>query len=169
MLTAAEVKEEIAGQKITTVKEVVELIVQGTRGLLRKEVGEHDANTRIAQFYDMICTVTAAKEVESTVDAERKEEEDEQPKRKAISKQRLQTAQQSDVYCTAMRKHLQSGGEWLPKEERLARRITATAPMMHESEGLLGLMWQRGKFAEGKREGIYLLQFIGQVFRGILQ
>ena len=54
MLTATEVKEEIAGKKVTTVQEVVKLIVDGTRALLKKEVGEHDADTRIAQFYDMI-------------------------------------------------------------------------------------------------------------------
>ena len=38
----------------------------------------------------------------------------------------------------------------MPREAKLGRRIAATAPMMHESEGLLGYMWQRGKFAEGK-------------------
>ena len=121
MLTSAEVKEEIAGKKVTTVKEVVKLIMDGTRALLKKEVGEHDADTRIAQFYDMICTVTAAEEVEADSDYE--EEEEEHPRKKTISKQRLQIAQQSDAYCTAMRKHLQSGGEWLPKEEKLARQV----------------------------------------------
>ena len=50
MLTAAEVKEEIAEQKVTTVQEVVKLIEDGTRSLLKKEVGENDADTRIAQL-----------------------------------------------------------------------------------------------------------------------
>ena len=48
MLTTTEMKEEIAGKKVTTVKEVVKLIMDGTRALMKKEVGEHDADTRIA-------------------------------------------------------------------------------------------------------------------------
>ena len=92
MLTAAEVKEEIVGQKVTTVQEVVKLIVEGTRALLKKEVGEHDADARIAQFYDMICTVTAAEEVEADSDYEDEDEEDDCHQKKAISKQRLQIA-----------------------------------------------------------------------------
>ena len=124
----ADLKEEVKGSKVTTVREMVHLIKEGMRTPATRQLEEDEHVARIDEFYDMICT--AAAEEETSID---------------ISMRRIIEAQMNDKWSTALIKHIQTQAVWEPEDDAMAKQCRLYAPHFVVQSGVL----MRVKFKYG--------------------
>jgi len=150
-VSAAEVREAVKGKQVESVHDMVRLIKEGSRTVMSRQVEEQEEQSRVFDFYDMVCTTSW----EGVMLADEETED-----KRIICKQTIAAAQAQDLFCLTMRRLHEEAGKWLPEKGELRRKCVAWAPHTLLEEGVLYHRRTGGRKMPNSSEDIGLRMWI---------
>ena len=150
-MSAAEVREAVKGKQVESVHDMVRLIKEGSRTVMSRQIEEQEEQSRVFDFYDMVCTASW-EEVLAT--------EEESGDKRVICEQTTAEAQAGDLFCLTMSRFHEEAGKWLPEKGELRRKCVAWAPHTLLERGILHHRRSGGRRMPNSSEDIGLRMWI---------